>query len=137
MGTTPVAIAVNPVTNKAYVACSGDGTVWVINEAQGGTKKIAVGGKPQAIIVNPVTNKIYVANSNGSVGFVSVIDGTTDTSPFSIPAVGKNPFAIALNPVTNRIYVLDDNGGGNGTVFVINGSTDSLVGSPIGIGSIS
>ena len=135
----PVAISINPVTNEVYVANSGNGTVTVINEAQGSVRNITVGLNPQAIIVNPLTNKIYVAASDGNKtgdarnkdGDVKVIDGATDTvSPIPIPA-GKNPSAIALNPVTNRIYVANDANGSNATVSVIDGSNDTLAGSPI------
>ena len=67
MGPTPVAIAVNPVTNKAYVANSGDGTVYGYQRSAGRRKKHLSGRlNPQAIIVNPLTNKIYVAASNGN-----------------------------------------------------------------------
>ncbi len=65
MGTQPVAIAVNPVTNEVYVANSG-GSVTIINEAQGSVTTFTVDLNPQAIIVNPVTNKIYVAAANGN-----------------------------------------------------------------------
>jgi len=137
VGTTPVAISVNPVTNEAYVADSGDGTVTVINEAQGSVRKISVGENPEAIVVNPLTNKIYVAvaAANGnSDGDVVVIDGSTDTVTTTIPG-GKNPFALALNPVTNRIYVANEANGSNATVSVIDGSNDTLVGSPIRLGN--
>ncbi len=141
VGRTPVAISVNPVTNEAYVANSGDGTVTVINETQGSVRNISVGENPQAIIVNPLTNKIYVAAADGKIisdfnpdGDVVVIDGSNDTVTTRIPG-GKNPFALALNPVTNRIYVANDANGSNATVRVIDGSSDTLVGSPIGVGN--
>ena len=142
VGRTPVAIAVNPVTNEVYVANSGDGTVTVINEAQGSVRNISVGLNPQAIIVNPVTNKIYVAAANGNAtsttifnqdGNVVVIDGRTDTVRITIE-VGRDPFALALNPVTNRIYVANAGLGIFGTVSVINGSNDTLSGSPVVLG---
>ena len=88
-----------------------------------------------------MTNKIYVAAANGKVisdfnpdGDVVVIDGRTDTVTTTIPG-GKNPFALALNPVTNRIYVANDANGSNATVSVIDGSNDTLVGSPIRLGN--
>ena len=132
----PVAIAVNPVTNKVYVANAGtgsNGSVTVINEAQGSVSNIQVGGgTPQAIIVNPVTNRIYVAIANGigitaqlTDGNVRVIDGSNDTAGATIQ-VGRNPFAIALNPVTNRIYVANDGNGSNATVNVIDGSNNAV-----------
>ena len=68
-------------------------------------------------------------------GDVVVIDGRTDTVTTTIPG-GKNPFALALNPVTNRIYVANEANGSNATVNVIDGSNDTLVGSPIRLGNI-
>ena len=140
VGRTPVAISVNPVTNEAYVANSGDGTVTVINERQGSVRNISVGRNPEAIIVNPVTNKIYVATADGIVtdGHVRVIDGRTDTATTTIE-VGIDPSALALNPVTNHIYVansgfIDVSGRRNGTVSVIDGSNDTVVGSPLELG---
>ncbi len=47
--------------------------------------------------------------------------------------MGRNPFALALNPVTNRIYVANDGNGSNATVSVIDGSIDTVVGSPMGL----
>ena len=76
VGTSPGAMAVNPVTNKIYVANYGSGTVTVIDGATNTTTTVTVGDRPTAVAVNPVTNKIYVAN-NGSDN-VTVIDGATN-----------------------------------------------------------
>src|SRR5260370_4233661 len=80
VGIYPVAVAVNPVTNKIYVATSR-GTVTVID---GGTNTVcntctvAAGTTPYAVAVNPATNKIYVANHNNNN--VTGIDGTTNAT---------------------------------------------------------
>jgi DNA-binding beta-propeller fold protein YncE len=99
VGTNPSAIAVNPVTNKIYVAnCippSGGiggrgtpGTVTVIDGATNTTTTVLAGICPTAIAVNPATNKIYVANfgfssitcgSCTNFGSITVIDGATNT----------------------------------------------------------
>ena len=54
-------MAVNPVTNKIYVANDGSSNVTVIDGATNSTTTVAA-GNPYAVAVNPVTNKIYVAN---------------------------------------------------------------------------
>src|ERR1043165_2459173 len=71
-GAGPQALAVNPATNKIYVANYGSNTVTVIDGSNNTTSTVMAGSHPFAIAVNPATNKIYVAN-NGSSN-VTVID---------------------------------------------------------------
>ena len=69
-------MAVNPVTNKIYVAnyggnsCNGD--------RRSDQRRRRGGGRhfSYAVAVNPVTNKIYVANYASAT--VTVIDGSTN-----------------------------------------------------------
>src|SRR5258708_10753576 len=61
-GTTPYSVAVNPVTNKIYVANYNSANVTVIDGATNSTTTVNAGTKPTAVAVNPVTNEIYVAN---------------------------------------------------------------------------
>src|ERR1700751_3241318 len=78
VGRSPTALAVNPVTNKTYIADGGGSSVTVINgisNTVSGT--VSVGTNPAAIAVNPVTNTVYVANSGGTR--VTVINSATDT----------------------------------------------------------
>ena len=63
-GTTPWAIAVNPVTNTIYVVNSNSNNVTVIDGATNATATVTAGSFPDAIAVNPVTNMIYVACAN-------------------------------------------------------------------------
>lgn len=107
VGTNPYAVAVNPVTNKIYVAESG--SVTVIDGATNATT--AVNGVSGTIAINPVTNKIYVGNQ--------VIDGATNTTTTVNGLTGP----MAISPVTNKIYV----GNGDGTVTVIDGTTNSTI----------
>src|SRR5713226_9566020 len=73
-GTNPFAAAVNPVTNKIYVANQGSNNVTVIDAATNATTTVTDVSaiKPVAVAVNPVTNKIYVANEDSNN--VTVID---------------------------------------------------------------
>jgi YVTN family beta-propeller protein len=121
-GTNPWAAAVNPVTNKFYIANHGSANVTVLNGATHVTSTVPAGMDPTAVALNPVTNKIYVANTGN--GTVTVIDGTTNT-PTTL-TVGGAPLAIAVNPVTNKIYVA---GGG---LTVIDGSTNDTSTEPVG-----
>ena len=80
-------MAVNPVTNKIYVANYGSNNVTVIDGATNATSTVAAGDHPIAVAVNPVTNKIYVANYGSNN--VTVIDGATNAT--TTVAAGNNP----------------------------------------------
>jgi YVTN family beta-propeller protein len=127
VGALPYALAVNPVTNKIYVADQGSDSVTVIDGATNGTTTLAVGAAPSALAVNTVTDEIYVANYTGNT--VTVIDGATnDTTTL---AAGTNPYFVSVNPVTNKIYV------GHysiSNVTVIDGTTNSTMTVATGIG---
>ena len=57
-GTQPIAAAVNPVTNKIYVANAVSKNVIVIDGAINTITTVAAGTTPLSIAVNPVTNQI-------------------------------------------------------------------------------
>jgi YVTN family beta-propeller protein len=84
-------IAINPSTNKIYVADPASGIVSVIAGATDTvTKSIKIPVPPPISItlsVNPSTNKIYVATHHAGVGGVMmfVIAGSTDTIAKSFP----------------------------------------------------
>src|SRR5512136_1887192 len=74
----PSTVAVNPVTNRIYVASQGNATVTVIDGATNETTRVAAASEPFAVAVNPVTNKIYVPNRGSNS--VTVIDGATNAT---------------------------------------------------------
>jgi YVTN family beta-propeller protein/VCBS repeat-containing protein len=132
VGSLPEGIAVNPATNRIYVANRGSASVSVID---GATNKIAakpidVGPLPTGIAVNPVTNRIYVTLDGNNA--VAVIDGETNAVIGSRISVGKNPESIDVNPMTNRVYVANS---GDNNVTVIDGATNAVVGLPVPVGS--
>src|SRR5262249_20323909 len=94
----PVALAVNPSTNKIYVVNCGSNSVSVID---GATSHITTVTDPNwscpyAVALNPVTNKIYVRNP----GSVTVIDGITNsTTTVAIPELDTSGFqrSVAVN----------------------------------------
>jgi YVTN family beta-propeller protein len=116
-----VAIAVNPVTNRIYIANTTaviviDASTRLIVDA------VTVGYLPTGIAVNPVTNRVYV----GSYGTdnVSVIDGSTDTVVTTIQVTNfPTNIAVDVNPKTNMIYAALL----NGPVLVIDGATNTIV----------
>ncbi|MCX6841729.1 MAG: T9SS type A sorting domain-containing protein [candidate division WOR-3 bacterium] len=117
-GTNPCFVAVNPVTNKIYVANYGSNDVTVIDGATNGTSTVATGSCPWGVAVNPVTNRIYVPNRYS--GTVTVIDGATNGT--TTVAVGDYPQAVTVNPVTNNIYVCNYR---SSSVTVIDGATNA------------
>ncbi|MBP1991013.1 S-layer homology domain-containing protein [Paenibacillus eucommiae] len=119
-GRGPHAVAVNPDTNRIYVANVDSDSVSVLEDSDGGIVTVAtveVGTTPYAVAVNPVTNKIYVANVDSDT--VTVIDGVTNNTVEV--DVGTQPFAVAVNPVTNKIYIANI---GDDTMTVIDGATN-------------
>jgi YVTN family beta-propeller protein len=125
VGNSPIAIAVNAVTNQIYVA-NGGGTVTVIDGTTNATTTVTVGAVAVGIAANSVTNKIYVANAGGNS--VTVIDGATNTATATVP-VGMSPQGIAVNSVTNKIYATNLT---DGTVTVIDGTTNATTTVPVG-----
>src|SRR5262245_33111915 len=77
VGAGPARVAVNPITNRIYVANQFGNSVSVIDGTSNSViATIPVGTGPVGIDVNPTTNRIYVANFGAGAGnSVSVIDG--------------------------------------------------------------
>ncbi len=126
------AIAINPVTNFAYLA--GPLGVQVVNGSDLSSNVVSDNNAsgPIAIAVNPVTNLVYVANSTSNN--VSVFQGATATSQASYLATvtdtsANNPQAIAVNPTTDKIYVVNK---GSNTITVIDGVSNAELSIPVG-----
>jgi YVTN family beta-propeller protein len=129
VGSQPVGIAINEITNKIYIANQRSGTVSVIDSNSGGpAKDIRVGGAPSFIAVDSSHNKIYVANKDSNT--VSVIDGYNDSKIGDV-AVGNDPRSIAISESTGKIYIPT----GNDIVSVINGSNDRKIADIAGVES--
>ncbi len=117
VGSEPMAIAVDSVTNKIYVGNSGSGTVSVIDGVTGAvTATVKVGPLPYVVAVNPTTNKIYVSKTFSNT--MTVIDGATNAT--SELSAGIQAGAIAVNPVTNKLYLTNYE---NQNVTVLDGAT--------------
>ncbi len=130
VGAGPIASAINPVTDKIYVANTVSNDVTVIDGSNFSTVTVAAPNgptAPQSVAVNPVTNKIYVASVNGN--FVTVIDGATNST--TAVTTGTYARCVAVNTVTNKIYVTNY---GDNTTSVIDGATLSTTTIPVGIG---
>jgi DNA-binding beta-propeller fold protein YncE len=124
----PVFAAVNPVTNKLYVANYLSNNITIVDGATNTMTTIGDSNTvvPVALAVNSTTNKIYVVTGD----HVTVIDGATNAMTSVIDPNAVNPNAVVVNEATNKIYVanLGDDGQGNnnyGNITVIDGSDNS------------
>ena len=97
VGKNPPSVAVNPKTNRIYVANYGDNTVSVIDgKTNSVVNTVKVGKNPEGVAVNPSTNMIYVTNNRDNT--TSVIDSRTNSVVETIK-VGSNPYDVAVNPI--------------------------------------
>lgn len=106
------AVAVNPVTNKIYVANAAGDRVTVVDGVTHATTNVAVGRNPQYVAVNTTTNRIFVSNTADAS--LTIIDGAT-LSTITLAINGAGP--IAINESTNKVYILRQ--GNNGEVTVV------------------
>lgn len=94
-------VAVNPTTNRVYVA-NNNGTVSAINSATNAElspqfSPILVGTGPQGVTVRASTNQLFVVNNGNNT--VSVINTAGDTNTVSATIqVGAGPREIAVLP---------------------------------------
>jgi len=124
----PDGLAVDPVTNRVYVAIQSDpwrhapARVVVMNGWNDSfVAEVPVGRLPLAVAANATTNRVYVANAAENT--VSVIDGRTNAVLATIP-VGPFPRALAVNPGTNLVYVGNRD---NHSVSVVDGRDNAVV----------
>ena len=129
----PHGIAINPVTNKIYLA-DYDGTLTVLD---GATNTISTTTNPNgasywAVAVNPVTNYVFVLNrATSALDVYTGAIGSTPASYVESISTGNNPFALAVNPETNTVYVCND---GSGTVTAVQFSGNSATPTQISLG---
>ena len=119
LSATPVAVAINPVTNQIYAATT-TGDIDIIDGATLNITTVNNGNLPSnRIAVNTASGKVYVLNSASTS--VTVLDPNNNNALTQVN-VGNNPSGLAVNPVTNKIYVAN---AGDGTLTVIDGPTNS------------
>ena len=126
IGIDPWGAAVNPKTNRIYVANSHSNDVTVIDGATNEViATIPVGMEPVAVAVDAATNRIYVANAKSDN--VSVIDGESNQVLRIIP-LAIIPQGVAANPQTGHVYVANPS---TDSVFVLEGE-EILMEIPVG-----
>ncbi|MBI1785461.1 YncE family protein, partial [Candidatus Sumerlaeota bacterium] len=130
-GTAPNAIAINPVTNKIYVANFSSNNVTVIDGTTHATTTVGTGGSgPIAIAVNPVTNKIYVCNYLSDN--VTRILGSNDTAAIINNVNFNGPIAVAISPATGRVHIV--NYFGSSVTIYLSGNDQYFNDVPVGSG---
>ena len=126
----PEGVAVDPITNRVYVAnFEPAGSVWMI-DGRSNTRvaTVPVGDSPYGIAVNSLTRRVYVANSceaglvvRSCPNIVSVIDERTNKVISGVPVVGK-PVVVAVDELRNLIY-----SGTFGGLSIINGKNNEVL----------
>lgn len=129
LSSSPRDIAVNPDTNKIYVATGRD--VTIVNGTDNSTVSVApVTAGYRNLAINRRTNKIYAASGENGVS-VAVIDG--DDGSFNmitnIGTAGSEPTAMAVNEAINRVYVAYQDENNNGSLAIIDGAAENVAAS--------
>lgn len=137
-------IAVNTLTDMIYAISLGSGAVSVIDgHTFAVVANISVQGLALQLAVDSNTNMVYVTSTvsstavNGMEEFssiVSVIDGLDNKVVDTIPIPGSAE-GVAVNPSTNTVYAATTGqyvtslheAINNGTISIINGSTDVII----------
>jgi len=128
IGSVPQPLAVNPVTDRIYVANQGANAVTIIDGATNVTTSVPTADGAYALAVNPATNKIYVAAGYGpSPDSVTAIDGATNATATIKTADSRPAMALAVNSVTNKIYVSEF----DGALTVIDGANNETTSVPV------
>jgi YVTN family beta-propeller protein len=125
VGDDPLAIAVNPVTDRVYVLNTTSATVSVLDgKTDTVMATVNVGKWPYVLAANPAENKVYVSNIFSNV--ITIIDGVTNTTK-TVSAGSAD--AIAIDPKRNKVFLL---GYEASSLIVLNGSDNSLSRMPAG-----
>ena len=107
VGQNPCSIAITPNSQYAFVTCSGDDTVSVIDlNSLSVTATLSVGVKPQSLAITPDGNYVFVANAGSDT--VSVIDANALTVVQTIQ-VGSGQKSIAMTPDSSCVFVSNNN----------------------------
>jgi YVTN family beta-propeller protein len=126
-GTSPLGVAVNPVTNTIYAVNNSSPSVSVINGATNTvTTTITLPGNTYygfGVDVDPSTNSVYVADPP----FISMINGTTNTVFASvITGQSGDTDTVAFDSASNTVYVPNYIGNVTNNVVVLPASLIQL-----------
>jgi YVTN family beta-propeller protein len=140
LDSSPVDVAVNPTTNKIYLAIPDTDKVYVVDGFTNSIiSNITINGVPNSIVVNPKTNTIYVASYETDK--IYVIDGFNNTV---VKSISSGPFVADMAIDSNEFSGLGSlifianrgNENVNSSVHIIDGITNKIIGN-ISIGRYS
>jgi len=149
-GTYPVAVAVDPTGQFAYVAdreSNGNVYAYTINPATGALtaapdSPFTAGDDPVSVTVDPTGQFVYVVNQGSN----NISAYTINHATGGLTAVAGSPFAAATSPVSVTVdptgqfaYVGNQGGASNVSAYTINPATGVLTavpGSPFPAGSV-
>lgn len=101
-GAGPTSVAVNPRTNRLYVANSGSLTVSVVDgESRQVLATVPMSTRPQSVAVNQRSGRVYVATAESSL---VVISGDSNEVVDTIPLTSR-PGGLAVDHRTDRVFV--------------------------------
>jgi len=122
--TEPEGVAVDPITNRVYVAnFEPAGSVWVIDGRTNTlVATVPVGDSPFSIAVNLLTRRVYAANAGDNT--ISVIDERSNTVIANVPGGG---FHVAVDELRNRIYSCSIGRYGFNLLSIINGKNNGVL----------
>ena len=119
--TDPTSVAINPRTNRLYVANSGSTNVSVIDA---GTRQVVatipLSTRPHAVGVNQRSGRVYVATAESSV---VVVSGDSNETITTIP-LSSRPLSLGIDHRTDRVFVATS----DPVVNVIDGPSSRVVG---------
>ena len=131
----PEGVAVDPITNRVYVAnFEPEGSVWVVDgHTNTLVATVPVGDSPFGIAVDLLTRRVYAANSceagllvRSCPNIVSVIDERTKKVTASVPVDGQ-PVHVAVDELRNRIYTCNLGKDGSFSLSIINGKKNEVL----------
>ncbi|HEX5505612.1 MAG TPA: choice-of-anchor D domain-containing protein [Thermomicrobiales bacterium] len=139
-GLNPFDVAVDPTTNRVYVAVQGGspGVAVIDGAANTVTTTVPLPGPAVSVAVNLATNRVYATYQAVPTPpavptlALAVIDGGTNTVVTSVPLPGTSSFAygVAVNPIMNRVYVTSATTAGpgaSGNLIVLDGGSNAII----------
>jgi YVTN family beta-propeller protein len=124
-GAQPLGIAVDFGINQYAVAIDGPYVYIVSGATNKILKRLTVGSFATNIAINSFTSQAYVTNETFAPSTLGVVNLRTQQIEANIP-VGNNPFGVCVDLYTNLAFVTNTQ---DGTVAVVNGNTNTKVGS--------
>lgn len=139
VGSQPFGNVVNPATDRVYMSggfAQNQMTVIDASDPTNPTIVTTISGSAggSGVTANPFTNRFYT--SNGFGGQVIYYDGSTNLEIPPRVSIGTCPGDFDIDVTTDLVYVVRQCGSFNDPLYVLNGSTNSLVAGPLGSSGI-